>query len=253
MAAYWSTLAYQSLFESSRFFCRQEGGARLRLRLLLARIVRLDPNDLAATQTLALLMFNIGMLSEAERDARGDLSDALRLGADWKRPTAILCAPANFSTRRNNFRLEIQASSCNGRPCTDGSRYYDKALAVLEDIEPRREGGGLGPVEWSEKGLLLDRMGRRSEAFAAPRANGRCASSPASAMGRRTPPRFPSARPTSSSPRGSKSCRALASDLTSLSRYSSSVFPVPERRVTFGAQEIFLPTHARTFLQVRVG
>ena len=44
---------------------------------------------------------------------------------------------------------------------------YDKAVAALDDIERRREGGGLGPVEWSEKGLLLDRMGRHAEAFAA--------------------------------------------------------------------------------------
>jgi tetratricopeptide (TPR) repeat protein len=44
---------------------------------------------------------------------------------------------------------------------------YDKALAALDDIERRRAGGGLGPIEWSEKGLLLDRMGRYAEAFAA--------------------------------------------------------------------------------------
>jgi tetratricopeptide (TPR) repeat protein len=43
---------------------------------------------------------------------------------------------------------------------------YDEALAALDDIEKRRE-GGLGPIEWSEKGLLLDRMGRYREAFAA--------------------------------------------------------------------------------------
>ena len=44
---------------------------------------------------------------------------------------------------------------------------YDKALAALDDVEKRREGGGLGPIEWSEKGLLLDRMGRYAEAFSA--------------------------------------------------------------------------------------
>src|SRR5579862_3678786 len=43
---------------------------------------------------------------------------------------------------------------------------YDAALASLDEIE-RRRGAGLGPVEWSEKGLLLDRMGRYPEAFAA--------------------------------------------------------------------------------------
>jgi tetratricopeptide (TPR) repeat protein len=46
-------------------------------------------------------------------------------------------------------------------------KHYDQALAALDDIEKRREGGGLGPIEWSEKGLLLDRMGRNAEAFAA--------------------------------------------------------------------------------------
>ena len=44
---------------------------------------------------------------------------------------------------------------------------YDKALSALDDIERQREGRGLGPIEWSEKGKLLDRMGRPAEAFAA--------------------------------------------------------------------------------------
>jgi tetratricopeptide (TPR) repeat protein len=42
---------------------------------------------------------------------------------------------------------------------------YDGAIASLAAIEQGR--GGLGPLEWSEKGLLLDRMGRYPEAFAA--------------------------------------------------------------------------------------
>ena len=46
-------------------------------------------------------------------------------------------------------------------------KAYDEGLAALDAIERRREGGGLGPIEWSEKGLLLDRMGRYAEAFAA--------------------------------------------------------------------------------------
>src|SRR5271166_826090 len=37
-------------------------------------------------------------------------------------------------------------------------KAYDEALAALVDIEKRREGAGLGPIEGSEKGLLLDRM-----------------------------------------------------------------------------------------------
>jgi tetratricopeptide (TPR) repeat protein len=44
---------------------------------------------------------------------------------------------------------------------------YDKALAALDDIERRREGAGLGPIELSEKGLLLDKMGRYADAFLA--------------------------------------------------------------------------------------
>jgi tetratricopeptide (TPR) repeat protein len=44
---------------------------------------------------------------------------------------------------------------------------YPAAIATLEVIEQSRGGAGLGPLEWSEKGLLLDRMGRHAEAFAA--------------------------------------------------------------------------------------
>ena len=46
------------------------------------------------------------------------------------------------------------------------AREYDAALAVLAEIE-RRAPGGLGPNELSEKGRLLDRMGRYPEAWAA--------------------------------------------------------------------------------------
>jgi len=44
---------------------------------------------------------------------------------------------------------------------------YDAALADLELIEKTRQGRGLGPLEWTQKGQLLDKMGRYSEAFAA--------------------------------------------------------------------------------------
>jgi tetratricopeptide (TPR) repeat protein len=46
-------------------------------------------------------------------------------------------------------------------------KQYEKAVGILDDLEARREGAGLGPLEWSEKGLLLDKMGRADEAFAA--------------------------------------------------------------------------------------
>jgi tetratricopeptide (TPR) repeat protein len=44
---------------------------------------------------------------------------------------------------------------------------YDKALTTLDEIERRRGARGLGPVEASEKGRLLDKIGRHKEAFAA--------------------------------------------------------------------------------------
>jgi hypothetical protein len=44
---------------------------------------------------------------------------------------------------------------------------YDNALIALEGIERRRAGRGLAPVEGSEKGRLLDKIGRCREAFAA--------------------------------------------------------------------------------------
>ena len=45
-------------------------------------------------------------------------------------------------------------------------REYEQAVAMLDALE-RERGGGLGPIEWSEKGLLLDKMGRHADAFAA--------------------------------------------------------------------------------------
>jgi tetratricopeptide (TPR) repeat protein len=45
-------------------------------------------------------------------------------------------------------------------------REYETAVAILDQLG-RDQGGGLGPIEWSEKGLLLDKMGRHAEAFAA--------------------------------------------------------------------------------------
>jgi tetratricopeptide (TPR) repeat protein len=45
-------------------------------------------------------------------------------------------------------------------------REYERAVAILDDLE-RERGGGLGPLEWSEKGLLLDKIGRHADAFAA--------------------------------------------------------------------------------------
>jgi hypothetical protein len=46
------------------------------------------------------------------------------------------------------------------------TRDYASAVAILDELD-RAPGGGLGPVEWTEKGQLLDRMGRHADAFAA--------------------------------------------------------------------------------------
>jgi Tfp pilus assembly protein PilF len=209
---------------------------------LLMRIVRLDPNNLAATQALALSLFTRGALTEAEVHARNAvriaptdaqshnlmgmiMTEAHRpqVGEHHYRqamkllkvPSPILLAnlawslknqgkmaesrklyeqsvklnPAVFQTLYGWARMEetdrnfaragelldeaeklapgnpsvlLQRAILHGRV-----KAYDKALAALDAIEKGREGGVLGPIEWSEKGLLLDRMGRHAEAFAA--------------------------------------------------------------------------------------
>jgi hypothetical protein len=61
-----------------------------------------------------------------------------------------------------NPAVKLQRAVLYGRV-----KAYDRAIGELEEIEKSRPGGGLGPMEWSQKGLLLDKMGRYSEAFAA--------------------------------------------------------------------------------------
>jgi len=215
---------------------------------LLSRIVRLDPNDLSATQALAALLFGRGALAEAEFHARNAvrlspadaqshnlmgmiMTDAHRpqvgeyhyrrvmelLGA----PNAILYAnlawnlknqgridesrklyeqsmrldPNVFQTvygwaqmeetDRNfaragdlldaaerlspgNRSIRLSRAILHGR-----TKEFASAVAILDEIERAPDGGvgglvsGLGPMEWTEKGQLLDKMGRYEEAFAA--------------------------------------------------------------------------------------
>jgi tetratricopeptide (TPR) repeat protein len=207
-----------------------------------ARIVRLDPNDLASTQALALALFNKGALAEAEHHARNAvrlaptnvqshnlmgmiLTEAQRpqVGEHhYRRAMALLgradpillanlawnlknqgrmgesrafyeqsvaLDPKIFQTLYGWARMEetdrnfprageLLAAADQLAPQNPSvllSRAvlrgregdYDAAIASLEEIERRRGGAGLGPVEWSEKGLLLDRMGRHAEAFTA--------------------------------------------------------------------------------------
>ncbi len=221
---------------------RASQGRTAATEALLARIVRLDPNNLAATHALALSLFTRGALAEAEVHARNAvriaptdaqshnlmgmiMTEAQRpqVGEHHYRrameliekPSPILIAnlawnlknqgrmaesrklyeesvkldPAIFQTlygwaqmeeTDRNFAkagelLDAAETLSPGNPSVLLQRAilhgrvkaYDEALAALDAIERRRAGGGLGPIEWSEKGLLLDRMGRYAEAFAA--------------------------------------------------------------------------------------
>jgi tetratricopeptide (TPR) repeat protein len=209
---------------------------------LLSRIVRLDPNDLAATQALASLLFGKGALAEAEIHARNAvrlspadsqshnlmamiMTEAQRpqVGEHHYRrvmelvsqPNAILLAnlawnlknqgridesrklyeqsvrldPNVFQTIYGWARMEetdrnfaragelldaaerlspgnrtvrLARAVLHGR-----TKDYQSAVAILDEIERQPDGGGLGPLEWTEKGQLLDKMGRYQEAFAA--------------------------------------------------------------------------------------
>lgn len=221
---------------------RSAENAPLAAEALLARIVRLDPNDLAATQGLASLLFAKGALAEAEIHAR----NAVRLSpADahshnlmamimteahrpqvgeyhYRRVLELIGAPnaivyANLAwnlknqgridesrklyeesvrldpnvfqtiygwaqmeeTDRNfaragelldaaerlspgNRTVRLARAVLHGR-----TKNYESAVAMLDEIERAPDGGGLGPMEWTEKGQLLDKMGCYGEAFAA--------------------------------------------------------------------------------------
>ena len=209
---------------------------------LLARIVRLDPNNLAATQAQALLLFGKGALVEAEHHARNAVRIApidpqshnlmgmimteaqrpqigeyhyRRARELLREPSPILLAnlawnlknqgrmaesrrlyeeavhldPSIFQTLYGWAQMEetdrnfgragelldaaerlspgnpnvlLQRAILHGR-----IKDYERAVAALDEIERQRGGGVLSPIEWSEKGLLLDKMGRPAEAFAA--------------------------------------------------------------------------------------
>jgi tetratricopeptide (TPR) repeat protein len=208
---------------------------------LLSRIVRLDPNDLAATQALAALLFGKGALAEAELHAR----NAVRLApADpqshnlmgmimteshrpqvgefhYRRVMELLGKPNAIVTANLAWNLKNQGRIKESRALYEQSvrldpgvfqtiygwaqmeetdrnfaragelldaaerlspgnrtvrlaravlhgraKDYASAVAILDELD-RAPGGGLGPVEWTEKGQLLDRMGRHADAFAA--------------------------------------------------------------------------------------
>lgn len=220
---------------------RERQGVAAASEALLVRIVRLDPNDLAATQRLALALFNRGALAEAEPLARNAvrlaptdvqshnlmgmiLTEAQRpqVGEHhYRRALALLGRPDPILLANLAWNLKNQGRMAEARGFYEQSmaldptifqtvfgwakleetdrnferagelldaaerlapgapsvrlaravlhgrmREYEPAVAILDELE-RARGGGLGPIEWSEKGLLLDRMGRHADAFAA--------------------------------------------------------------------------------------
>jgi tetratricopeptide (TPR) repeat protein len=221
---------------------RRAEGNRAAAEALLARIVAIEPNDLVATQTLALRLFERGAMAEAEVHAR----NAVRLAptdprshnlmgmimTEAQRPQvgehhyrrvmeltgggdAILLANLAWNLKNQGRMDESRAlyeqsverapnvfqtlfgwakmeetdrnfaraaelldaaealspgntSIALGRAVLKGRvREYEGAVGLLEAMERERGEAGLGPVEWSEKGLLLDKMGRADEAFQA--------------------------------------------------------------------------------------
>ena len=210
---------------------------------LLARIVRLDPNNLAATQALALSLFTRGALAEAEVHARNAvriaptdaqshnlmgmiMTEAQRpqVGEHhYRRAMELIAEPSPILIANLAWNLKNQGRMAESRKLYEESVKLDPAIfqtlygwaqmeetdrnfaragelldaaetlspgnpsVLLHARDPARAGqglrrgagrarrhrdgdatgGGLGPIEWSEKGLLLDRMGRYAEAFAA--------------------------------------------------------------------------------------
>jgi hypothetical protein len=125
---------------------------------------------------LANLAWNLKNQGRIE-EARGLYEESVRLAPDIYQ---TLYGWARMEETDRNFDragelLDAAERAAPGNPTTQLARAilhgrrkdYDKAVAILDDIARRRDDGGLTPAEWSEKGQLLDRMGRFDEAFAA--------------------------------------------------------------------------------------
>jgi tetratricopeptide (TPR) repeat protein len=108
-------------------------------RKLYEDSVRLDPN---VFQTL----YGWAQMEETDRN--------------FARAGELLDAAERLSSDRRT--VPLARAVLHGR-----TKNYQGAVAILEEIERAPDGGGLGPMEWTEKGQLLDKMGRHSEAFAA--------------------------------------------------------------------------------------
>jgi tetratricopeptide (TPR) repeat protein len=107
-------------------------------RELYQQSIALDPN-------LFQTLYGWAQMEETDRN--------------FPRATELLDAAEKQSP--GDPRVLLQRAVLHGR-----IKAYDAAVATLEDIE-KRHAGGLGPLAESEKGMLLDKMGRHTDAFAA--------------------------------------------------------------------------------------
>ena len=181
---------------------------------------------------LAWNLKNQGRIEEARRlyeqsvRARSQhLPDLLRLGAHGgDRPQF---RPRRRIARRRRTAVARQPQACGCRaPCSTAAARNMRARSPSSTrSSERRGGGGLGPLEWSEKGRLLDRMGRHA------RRSPPSLRQAHAARDQRPEPIWPTRRRrwssacAASSPPGAwRSCRAPACAAMSPSRSSSSAF-----------------------------
>ena len=120
-------------------WCLKNQGRMAESRRLYEESVALDP-------TIFQTLYGWARMEETDRD--------------FARAGELLDAAERLSPGNPNVLL--QRAVLHGRV-----KDYDKAVAALDEIERRSDGGALSPLAWSEKGFLLDKMGRYSEAFAA--------------------------------------------------------------------------------------
>ena len=127
--------------DSASTHCATRRVAILRVEALLARIVRFDPNHLAATQALALRLFARGALAEAERHARN----------------AVRIAPLDAQSHNLMGMIMTEAQ----RPQV-GEHHYRRARALLAEPSPIL----LANLAWN-----LKNQGRMAESRGALRSN----------------------------------------------------------------------------------